>query len=68
MANLFFVEERQVTVAARTEYKVIVAPTRDGWRYVPQMRRGAHKAWRDFPPYRQFTSRAEAEQYWEGLE
>lgn len=51
-----------------TEYKVIVAPTRDGWRYVPQMRRGAHKAWTDFPPYRQFTSRAEAKQYLEGLE
>lgn len=55
-------------LAARTEYKVIVAPTGDGWRYVPQMRRGSHKAWTDFPPYRQFTSRAEAEQYLEGLE
>jgi hypothetical protein len=55
-------------LAARTEYKVIVAPTRDGWRYVLQMRRGAHKAWTDFPPYRQFASRAEAEQYLETLE
>ncbi len=54
-------------LATRTEYKVIVAPTRDGWRYVPQMRRGS-RPWTDFPPYRQFTSRAEAEQYLEGLE
>ncbi len=51
----------------RTEYKVIVAPTRDGWRYIVQMRRSRKHAWQDFPPYRSFTTRAEAEDYVETL-
>lgn len=50
-------------LTARIEYKVIVAPTMNGWRYVVQMRRGSHKPWTDFAPFRSFTSRAEAERY-----
>lgn len=57
-----------MTTATRTEYKVIVAPTREGWRYVPQMRRTPRHPWQDFPPYRNFTTRDEAEEYVEGLE
>lgn len=55
-------------LTTRTEYKVIIAPTRDGWRYVLQMRRSRKHPWTDFPPYRAFTTRAEAEQYLETLE
>lgn len=52
----------------KTAYKVIVAPTRDGWRFVVQMRRSARHAWADFPPYRTFDTRAQAEDYVEELE
>lgn len=47
----------------RAQYKVIVSPTREGWRYVVQMRRSTKHPWTDFAPFRSFTSRAEAERY-----
>lgn len=47
----------------KCEYKVIVSPTREGWKYVVQMRRTPRHAWADFAPFRTFNTRAQAEAY-----
>ena len=55
-------------VMPREEYKVVVSPTREGWRYVVQVRRVGKGAWKDLPPYRTFTTRDAAGEYVESLE
>jgi hypothetical protein len=55
---------RQIgTSPERTQYKVVVQPTREGWRYVVQMRRSIKHPWTDFAPFRMFNSHVQAETY-----
>ena len=51
------------TIFERAQYKVVMQPTREGWRYTVQMRRTPRHAWTGFAPFRSFTSRSEAEAY-----